>query len=534
MGLLMVALTAAQLFMSAPRFIEEFLWIRNKHDQQVPFRLNPVQKKILRIKREAISAGRPRRFIELKARQQGVTTLEQALNFWTVCTKPNSRVVTLAHDFEASEEIFRIANLFYELMPEGIRPKRLTEHSKRTLDFPFMKSLFSIGTAGKKSFGRGKTLTKFHWSEMAFSSGGPNDQRKLLASLTQATAGGEGDLESTANGIGNLFHATYQEAKDGKNDWTPIFIAWWEDPNYRIRLDRELTAEVISTLSDEEKDLVARKGLSPEQIAWRRDKKRELKHLFEQEYPEDDSTCFLVSGSCYFDKLLLAAMLRRAPDPIEIRGSEEELRIWEKPIPGHRYAGGGDVAEGVPGGNHSVLGIIDCETMHPVACLRGLWKPEDFGERCAKLGREYNNAILAIERNNHGHSTLNTLVNVIHYEPLYYHRDYDQRSGKTVLALGFPTNSKTRPLMLSTLRTSIEDGLMPMPDKVFLSEAMTFIKVGEKYEAEDGCEDDTVIAWSIALMARQASLEEVGEVPSDFDPSRIAPRIFQSPEGRFF
>ncbi len=34
-----------------------------------------------------------------------------------------------------------------------------------------------------------------------------------------------------------------------------------------------------------------------------------------------------------------------------------------------------------------------------------------------------------MERNNHGHSTLNTLRNVRHYPRLYYHVRYDARAG---------------------------------------------------------------------------------------------------------
>ena len=495
----------ADLLTNRIAYTETFLKIRDKEAQIVPFRLNTAQRKIIRLKAEAKRKGKRPRFITLKARREGVTTLEQAENFWTVATKKNTQVVTLAHHIDASEKIFRIANLFYEQLPENLQPHRLTEHSKRELNFPEMNSLFYIGTAGKRGFGRGDTLNRVHWSEVAWSIGGKSEQEKLLAGLTEACSHGAVSLESTANGVGDLFHSRWQEAKLPDSEWTPIFLTWWDDPLNRVELSEEEARALIADYTEEERDLVARVGLDVEQIRWRRRAKGELKKLFAQEYPEDDATCFIVSGNCFFDKLLLQAILNRAEDPIENRG-DGELRIWQLPIPGHRYAAGGDVAEGTPTGNFSVLDIIDVETMLHVATLRGHWKPEDFGTRCAELGRAYNTALLAIERNNHGHSTLNTLSNQIGYPNLYRHQDYDPASGQTTPRLGWPTDSRTRPLMLDKLRADLENGHLKTADRTFLSEAMTFVKKGDRYEGADDCMDDTVISKAIALQARESVL----------------------------
>lgn len=529
----MVAVTLTQVLFDRVQYIEQFLHLRDKEAHVIPFELNVPQRKIIQAKEQAIAQGKPARFLVLKARREGVTTLEQALNFHKVATEPNTQVVTLAHEAEATEKIFRIANLFYERLDPKWRPARLSRHNKRTLDFPLMNSLFYIGTAGARAFGRGDTLNRVHGSEVAWWPGGLEDHRALMAGLSEACSHGEIVLESTPNGIGNFFHQTCMEALSGQSEWTLIFLPWWEDPGNRFPLDHASAREIMGSLTKDEQALVHAHGLDAEQIAWRRAKQLSLKSLFIQEYPEDPESCFLVSGHCYFDKTLLATLLRRAPEPAQIRG-DGEIVIWKRPVPGRAYAGGADTSEGTPTGNFSVLSILDVETMEPVARLRGRWKPEDFAARCARLGQEYNWALLAVERNNHGHSTLNTLANQLHYPNLYFHKDYDQKTGKAVPTIGFPTNTKTRPLMLSGLRTAVEDGLMPMPDKVFLTEAMTFVKVGDRYEADEGCEDDTVISYAISLMAREAALNEVGEIPLDFDGSGMAPRIFQSPQGRIF
>ena len=144
---------------------------------------------------------------------------------------------------------------------------------------------------------------------------------------------------------------------------------------------------------------------------------------------------------------------------------------------------------------------MDYKTGEQVACLHGRWKPEVFGEKMAKLGYEYNTALLAPEANNHGHSTLNTLLNTLHYPRLYYHKDYDATGQGE--KLGWQTNAKTRPIMLSGIKTAVEDSFMKVNCPMFLGECRNFQDSGEgKYE---GDYDDTVMAWAIAWQVRQTA-----------------------------
>ena len=41
--------------------------------------------------------------------------------------------------------------------------------------------------------------------------------------------------------------------------------------------------------------------------------------------------------------------------------------------------------------------------------------------RTARLGRLYNGAVVAVERNNHGHAVLEALLHSFHYENIYAH-----------------------------------------------------------------------------------------------------------------
>jgi hypothetical protein len=493
------------------KYIERLLMIRDKRGSVIQFNLNPVQRRIMEVRKQIRASGKRIRLLILKSRRQGVTTLEQALSFKGVASENNYQALTLAHNDKATEKIFRIANMFYEFLREDYKPRRLTASNKRDLNFPDLHSLFSIGTAGGRGTGRSETLNKFHWSEVAWSPGTKEDQRELLAGLTEAASHGEGTLETTANGVGDLFHEKFVEAMRGGNEWTALFFPWWADPTYREPAKPEECAYIMANLTEEEARLVSRHGLDALQIKWRRAQMRELGRLFQQEYPEDWETCFIVSGQSFFEKAIINDLFQSARDPIEERWNGD-LRIWTRPIPGRRYIIGADVAEGIKGGNWSMAGFLDAESGEQVAALRGHWTPEEFARRMVLIAHEYsgeNNAeypLLAVERNNHGHSCLNTLANTYNYPNLYYHREYDAR-GKEAPTLGFPTTPKTRPIMLDDLREAVEKRYMVAHDRIMLDECRTFGPNDRgKYEALNDAEDDTIFGWGIAWQIRQASV----------------------------
>lgn len=501
----------AQALLDEEKYIEQLLLIRDKRGIVQQFTLNPVQKRIMEVRRNLRAQGKRIRLLILKARRQGVTTLEQAISFKGVASEHNYQALTLAHNDKSTEKIFRIANLFYEMLRDSGKPRRLTSSNKRDLNFPGLRSLFSIGTAGGRGTGRSETLNRFHWSEVAWSPGSKEEQRDLLAGLTEAASHGEGTLETTANGVGDLFHEKFVEAMRGGNEWTALFFPWFADPTYREYCKPDEASYIMANLTEDEHKLVVRHGLDAQQIRWRRMQQRELGRLFQQEYPEDWETCFLVSGQSFFEKAIINELFLSAQAPIEERWNGD-LRIWRKPIPGRHYIMGGDVAEGLTDGNWSMCGVLDAETGEQVAALRGHWPPEEFARRMVLIAHEYsgeNHAdypLLAVERNNHGHSCLNTLANTYNYPNLYYHREYDAR-GKEAPALGFPTTPKTRPIMLDDLREAVEKRYMVIHDRVFLDECRTFgPNERGKYEALNDADDDSVFGWGIAWQIRQSSV----------------------------
>ena len=467
----------------------------------VPFIFNPAQVDYYehRTRRDAI----------LKPRQLGFTTEICGLFFADTLLRPNTTSVIVAHDTDSSEKIFRIVQLFWERLPEEERRRVGVPRfsNRREFLWPNINSHFFVGTAGALTFGRGQTINNLHCSEFAF---WPKPQEALTA-LTEAVPGdGRIVIESTANGMGNYFHDLWTEAKGGGNAFAPQFYVWFESPEYRMPGDPP------GDLNEEERRLKTAWGLDDDQIRWRRGKQRDLRDRFAQEYPESDVACFLASGRCCFDMAALTTTQARiaaepSTDSVTVLPDREgsisvapaRLLVWRRPEADRLYVIGADVGEGIAGGDASCACVLDKETGEQVGELHGRIPPERFGHLLHALGWFYNMATVAVERNNHGHSTLNTLRHALRYPRLYYHVRYD-RTGNSAPMLGWPTDQATKPILVDDLAAAIAGGHLIVHSSGLIDECFTFVTTDSgSQEAQEGKHDDRVIAAGIAWQARK-------------------------------
>ncbi len=140
--------------------------------------------------------------------------------------------------------------------------------------------------------------------------------------------------------------------------------------------------------------------------------------------------------------------------------------VWSKPKLGRQYFIPADVAEGVAGCAYSVAPVFDRETWEIVAQWRGHVAPGQFGREMVKLGRYYNNALLAPELNNHGHATIEA-INAENYPHLLETKELwaDERNRQ-----GFPTDARTKPRIIDALREAITREVYVENSRVAVSE----------------------------------------------------------------
>lgn len=488
-----------------PTFADTLLWIRDEMGNIIPYVRNPIQKRIYEIIQKERARGN-RYFIILKYRRGGITTDQQAINFYESLKRGRS-VVTLAHEANDTEKIFNIAKLFYSQLWPAYQPKR-SRKVKRELEYPDLNSEYYIGTAGGKAFARGSTLQRFHASEVAFWPGQDHEIDNLMASLCEAARAGEGVLESTANGVSNWFHTRWKEVEAGRALWVPIFLAWHEDYRNQIPVVSEDERQaILSNLLDAEAELVEKHNLTAEQIKWRRIKKDALRKLFAQEYPESADEAFLNSGISYFDSAALQRIQERGKDPVST-SLGGMVKIWKLPEGGKEYVAGSDVASGADPNSdkldYSVTHILDRVTGEHVATLKGKIKPHEFAKQSARLCERYNNAFWGVERNEYGHAVLNSALNVLRYKNLYKHQKYDKASKQKISQHGWPTNKETRPIMIDDLAKALEKDELLTKSISFVNECKSFVLKKGRMEAESGAHDDEVFAMAIAWQMRKA------------------------------
>jgi hypothetical protein len=440
------------------------------------------------------------RDIVVKARQIGMTTLELARGYWESSTRESHNTLVVGHDTELVEKLLVTVKLFHESMRKlGLAPKTLMDNA-RTLAFSELASSIAVTEAGatervamKK--GRSTTINRLHATEVAFWAMPHDTMTGLLGAMPDD---GEVLIESTPNGAGGYFYELVQEAAGGRGPYKLHFYPWWQHRLYRNPLPLD-----DARPRDDWEARLREYGCDDSQIQWWRFQVVRLgleKAL--QEYPIDLATCFRFSGRGYLDPMVLDALAGRIRAPVrvlDIRGFK--VRIYEEPgLPStSRYIIGADTAEGV-GNDHNAVTIIDARSGHVVAAgSSDRLAPGDFGLVLSDLGRQYRDALVVPERNNHGAATLRALDAEARYSRIYKHAD-DR--------LGFPTNSATRPVLWEDLRMAVAEGSAWTPDSEMLAELRTLvIDTDGKPRAmgkgtEHGSRDDLFVSWAIAWQVR--------------------------------
>jgi hypothetical protein len=264
-------------------------------------------------------------------------------------------------------------------------------------------------------------------------------------------------------------------------------------------------------------------------IAWRRRAKLEQRGNFDEKYPEDVMTAFLMSGMQYFDKELLAARKRELTGYVPFqRLNNDDGQIFNQRIAGRRYVIGADTATGrtvkSDETDNCAAVVLDLETGEEMAAYCAHVRPEELAYDLDELGRYYNTAVIAVERTGDGGTCILTLQGECKYPAVYKHKEWWKRERKIIEVEGFPTTPKTRPIALNFLNKHLCEHPEHVWDVQFLNEALVFVRDPKgKPCASPGAHDDRVSARWIAHAVRMALLnywvpyqgKSEGYVPAD-------------------
>lgn len=483
-----------------------------------------VRDEILKAERE----GRPGRIIILKARREGVSTIVQATFAHRAFTRQNVKAYTIADESESAQNLFGMTEQMYHNLPPALKPKKASgSGAGRRLRLSNGSDL-RTETAKDKHAGRSSSATLVHASEFGFWDY-PGETLTAMLQIVPDEVGTLVVIESTANGVGNVFHEEWLRATDGDSAYTPLFFSWLEDPGY----SRKVEEWELGELDDEEHALKEIHGATLAQLNWRRHKiRQDLKGKvedFHQEYPTTPEEAFLASGRQFFGapaiarfkpaepigRFVLSHMNFRKKGDIPKKAEDGPLWIYELPKPGHRYLLFVDPAGVVADirakhfsdpkqiEDFTCMWVVDCTTMETVAVWHSRIDIGLAGAEAARLGAVYNRAIVCAETSGGFGFVLTAKWREMGYAPIHRDRERNKYDRSAKAVYGFATSVATRPIMLETLRDILRESPHLLRHGDLKKEMMTFVTERNFPAAAAGCHDDLVMAAAGAYLVAQ-------------------------------
>jgi hypothetical protein len=444
-------------------FAEHFWYINHPSRKRIKFELRDPQREAL----VAWTGGDD--WLTLKARQIGWSTLVAFYVVWFAMFFPDSRVILLSRTEREAIKLLEKAKYGYKFLPRWMRRRcSLTNRHQTKMEFSNGSSIESMPSANDPA--RGESVSLVVVDEWAFL---PNGEEAWASIEPIADIGGQIIGLSTANGVGNFFHDLWVGAEEGQNGFRTMFYGWDAVPER----DEEWYARQKKKLPD-----------------WQ----------LHQEYPRNAEEAFIRSGRPVFNHDSLAAQPIKDPWFVgslthsgDLAPSEQgPLRIWEPLQAGSRYVMGVDVAEGLAHGDFSSMHVIRVKTGEVVAHWHGHTDPDELAVQARLLGLYYGGAILGVEVNNHGLTTVTSLRKLA-YPALFRRREMNKTTNKHTLEYGFRTTAITKPFIIDALAANLRDGAISLYDDGTLRELRTY-QTDDRGRMGGTPHDDRVISLALA------------------------------------
>lgn len=501
-----------------------FFKVKNKRGKIVPLELNPAQMVVWEEMKRLRAAGKPPWVLIAKARQQGMSTLAAAICAWIIFFRQGQNFLVVNYREDKVRELFAKVEFIYDHLPAEIKPDKAPGSRSREIlitkaplsTMAIAESAENVEIGVSSTFQHGH-LTEFPlWRDAEQSMGGflPTVEPHVDSFLIG---------ESTARAMGDWFHTFWEDSVAGKTRFSPVFVPWFKTPEYARGWEDD-----DEPLSPKWRRFQREHSLSDEQVLWYREQEGELGgHRLAQEYPTTVEDMFRAAGQTYFDAVSLARLRERVGKPtdenplgkilpiktgnLEADGrgkprfvewdhalNRAPWRVYKRPEKGRAYVIGADPSGGTSR-DYSSADILDAETLEQVASFLGRLDPDDFAVQLNWMGRTYNDALLAVEKNGEGRATVLRLQQ-LNYPYIFRHAFEDNLSGSVAPTWGWVTSAKTRPTMIAQLETLLRDGLMLVNDERTVKQLESFIRIdtSKLAEAAQGAWDDAVMSLAIA------------------------------------
>lgn len=444
--------------------------IKTKKGTFEKFRRNRAQ--------EHYNAHKHTRNIVLKSRQLGFTTDESIDTLDDIAFTRNFDALFIAHGLEQAKEIFENKiKLAWENFPFKHMYSDKSDTARK------LKIGFGRNDKGEELYssivvdvsGRSGTFRRVHVSEFAkLCKQFPEKAKEVVRGTFPAVpTDGRIDIESTAEDSNGLFYNMFWEAWDRGDPLYPTqfkahFYNWQWDPEVDV-------TEPIVDLPQEFKEYQELHKLSDKEIAY-----YYLKYLglgesdrnwanMKREYPTTPEEAFEGAGDKLFNIEKLG--LQEIVEPFK---SDSSFRYLKPYVKGHYYAIGVDVAEGI-GQDSSTMVVWDFSTLRPeivATYANNMIEPDILAFDIEIMANAYQQPLVAVECNNHGHTTIAKLREIYPDRCIYKYDTTNTQKPR----FGWKTDLVTKPRMFFDLNTAVNDQLVALNSRQVLSEARRYDK----------------------------------------------------------
>lgn len=542
--------------------------VPNEDGEKVLFVLNEPQRKFIAELEKDRVAGIPIRFIVVKGRQWGGSTLTQFYSMWiqnVLRKRWNSCIIA---DVEAQSR--RIKNMYTSaakdypkwagtltLAPfEGDSKNRVVEETK---------SVLSIGSMQNPDTIRSEAVKSAHLSEIAYwkktASKTPEDVIQTITGSMPLIPDTLLVMESTANGVGNYFHNVYLDAKTKESSYRAFFVSWQEFGDNIAKMDETEYEDFYNGLSEYE-IFLWNNGATLEGIKWYRNKLSEMSGntwRMRSEFPTTDIEAFQSTGNRVFpfeyvdnNRVYNEPAIWTGDYHGDANIGEEALNniswinnpkgnsfMWAKPEIGYknRYLVIVDIGGTTDLADWSVIRVFDRKYITEGGRLEAVFTcrlhqdVDIVAWKAARIAKAYDNALLVIEKNSlnrkkdAGENYLATLEEIAEiYDNVFKRqgREDEEQEGVEV-KYGFHTNRQTKPMIVKQFKAALREGTIMERDRRVLDEADIYEeKEDGSYGAVEGknTHDDLLMTTMIGNHISTYVMEPCKEIDLEKKPRR--------------
>ena len=447
-------------------FMKKYCYIQHPTRGRILFNLYPFQEKVLQLYKDNQYA------ITLKSRQLGISTLVAGYSLWLMTFQKDKNILTLATTQATARNLVTKVQFMYDQLPKWLRMKSV-EKNKLSLR---LKNGSRIKAASSNSdAARSEAVSLLVLDEAACID---NIEETFTSAQQTLATGGQCIALSTPNGVGNWFHKTWARAQTKENSFLPIKLPWTVHPERNEAWREQQDADLGPRMAAQECDC---------------------------DFLSSGDTVFEPEDMTFYEETQMQ-------EPLERRGIDGNMWIWETPDYSKDYMVVADVARG-DSQDYSAFHIFDIENACQVAEYKGKLSPKDFGNVVVGAASEYNDALLVVENANIGWATIEQILER-EYRNLYYStrsqnetvESYMNKWDTDKLVPGFTTSNKTRPLIIAKMMEYIRERSVTIRSKRLINEMRVFIWKNGKAQAQNGYNDDVVMAFAIGLYIRDTAL----------------------------